>query len=336
MLYLVTGTPGSGKTQKTLKEVTKNAHFQKRDVYYWGIPGLSKDLGWTELEEAEKWDEIVPDGAVLIIDEAHTIFPRLKVGNDKPPHFIPLSTHRHRGLDIFIITQYPNDLDIYVRGRVGWHWHLKRKMGVEASVVHIANEAFYPGDKDAMAKCETEVYKFDKDVWKLYDSATVHNVQRRFPKKLLWVPVLFLVGGGLAYTAYANLQTMTDEPIEETPSSNQKPLTILEPSEQKSQALRSDTVSYLSQYVPRVEGQPWTAPRYDDLNKPVSVPKPAGCIHNRKTNVCRCITQQGTPLAVKRSFCLAWMDNTQRFFDDTVSDDEYASVPTRDKNFEGS
>jgi zona occludens toxin len=331
MLYLVTGTPGSGKTQKTLKEVTQNAHFQKRDVYYWGIPGLSKDLGWTELENAEEWDSAVPDGSVLIIDEAHTIFPRLKVGNDKPPHYIPLSTHRHRGLDIFIITQYPNDLDIYVRGRVGWHWHLKRKMGVEASVVHIANEAFYPGDKDAMSKCETEVYKFDKKVWELYDSATVHNVQKRFPKKLLWAPVLIIFGVFIAYTAFANLKGMTSD--EEQPqiakssgTPKQSTLTILDP--------ESTQIAYLQQYVPRVPGQPWTAPRYDGLNKPVSVPKPAGCIRNITKNTCRCISQQGTPLDVKRSFCLAWMAG-DRMFDDTTSDLEY-SYGKQSKNFEDS
>jgi len=338
MLYLVTGTPGAGKTQYTLKQVTQDEHFKNRDVYTYGIPGLSADLGWHELTDPEKWDQEVSNGSVVIIDEAHAVFPRLKVGSQKPKHFEPLSTHRHRGLDVFVITQYPNDLDIYVRGRVGWHYHLKRKMGMEASIIHKANEAFYPGDKEAMGKCQTEIYKFDKKTWELYDSATVHNVQKKFPKKLLWLPVGVIVAVACIGFAYKTLAGM----IQTDP---QKQFEIVDhPTESIAEGQESvipkihmtavDTATYLRQYVPRVEGQPWTAPRYDELMQPRRAPKPAGCIHNKHTNVCRCITRDGADLAVTREYCMGWMSGKFKYFDDTIPDTDYSRGPTDDNRLE--
>ena len=340
MLYLVTGTPGSGKTQYTLKQVTQDEHFKDRDVYTWGIPGLSPDLGWKEITDPEKWDSEVPNGAIVIIDEAHSVFPRLKIGSQKPPHFEPLSTHRHRGLDVFVITQYPNDLDIYVRGRVGWHYHLKRKMGYEASIVHKANEAFYPGDKDAMAKCETEVYKFDKKVWELYKSATVHNVQKKFPKKLLLLPVLLVLAIVTIFWAYSVLAKSIEDKMPETALE-----IVQDPSAAEGDSAAQsvvpqvhmtaiDQATYLRQYVPRVEGQPWTAPRYDDLMQARRAPKPAGCIHNKYTNVCRCITRDGSDLAVTREYCMGWMSGKFRFFDDTIPDTGYSSEPSSNNRLE--
>jgi len=330
MLYLVTGTPGSGKTQYSLKKLTQDKHFQDRKIYTWGIPELDPELGWTELEDPEKWDEVVPDGAVIIIDECHTIFPRLKVGNEKLPHYIPLSTHRHRGLDIFLITQYPTDVDIYVRGRVNWHYHLKRKMGMEASVVHKNNEAFDPKDKMDLHRAQTEIYKFDKKIWELYKSATVHNVEKKFPKWLLFAPIgllVFIGSGWYAVDVLANLGGVEDTPISENVVINTGgPETPRTSPAQTKRAL----VSYLSQYVPRVEGQPWTAPRYDELMQPARAPKPAGCIHNKHTNVCRCITRDGSPLDVKREFCLGWMSGKYKYFDDTISDDRHNNRPTDD------
>ena len=343
MLYLITGTPGAGKTQYTLKEITQNEFFKDREVYTWGIPGLSADLGWHEITDPEKWDEEVPNGACLVIDEAHTVFPRLKVGNNKPPHYEPLSTHRHKGLDIFVITQYPNDLDIYVRGRVGWHYHLKRKMGLEASIVHKQNEAFYPGDPKQMEKCETEIYKFDKKVWELYDSATIHNVQKKWPKKLLWLPVGLLVAFGCTAWAYATLTSIEDKRFEivEPSADIRAPLDALNTTIQGSKATGSRGIqtpsqvsTYLAQYLPRVEGQPWTAPRYDQLNVPARMPKPAGCLHNKHTNVCRCITYDGSPIDVTREYCLAWMTGKYKYFDDTVPNPRYSQEPSSSNELE--
>jgi len=46
-----------------------------------------------------------------------------------------LSTHRHRGFDIYFLTQYPNKVHHNVRALIGSHTHMNRSMGLAAAGV---------------------------------------------------------------------------------------------------------------------------------------------------------------------------------------------------------
>jgi zona occludens toxin len=66
-------------------------------------------------------------------------------------------------------------------------------------------------------------------------------------------------------------------------------------------------LEYVAQFQARLEGLPHTAPRYDDLTKPVSVPFPAACISMGER--CTCYTQQATVMDVKKPLCLQIVKN---------------------------
>ena len=63
-----------------------------------------------------------------------------------------------------------------------------------------------------------------------------------------------------------------------------------------------DAKQYVFDQTPRVEGLPHTAPKYDELTKPVEVPVPAGCVQT-KSSGCKCYTQQATPIEMPQPIC---------------------------------
>ena len=72
------------------------------------------------------------------------------------------------------------------------------------------------------------------------------------------------------------------------------------------------TAEVLASYAPRIEGLPYTAPRYDEVTKPVTAPFPAACMSMGP--VCRCYSQQGTLIQADKSLCLQIVKNG--FFQD--------------------
>src|SRR5256885_16044190 len=71
------------------------------------------------------WHETVPDGSVIIIDEVQRIWRPSGPGQKIPDMIALLETHRHRGLDFYIITQGPNLIHANVRALIGRHVHLR-------------------------------------------------------------------------------------------------------------------------------------------------------------------------------------------------------------------
>ena len=69
---------------------------------------------------------------------------------------------------------------------------------------------------------------------------------------------------------------------------------------------------YVATYVPRIDGLPHTAPRYDEVTKPTIAPYPAACIS--MGDKCKCYTQQGTLLPPDKNLCTQIVANG--FFQD--------------------
>ena len=111
MITLITGQPGAGKTLFTLQFVRELAEKEKRTVHYSGIKDLR--LPWLELANAEDWYQ-VPQGSIVVVDEAQRIFRPRGAGSVVPRHVSELETHRHQGIDLFIITQHPMLVDTNV------------------------------------------------------------------------------------------------------------------------------------------------------------------------------------------------------------------------------
>lgn len=104
VITVIVGFPGAGKTLFTIAEVDKN-FSGKRPIFYHGIEGLKLD-GWNEFDCVEDWHRL-PDGAIIVIDEAQAPgrFPARGNSKTKPDHIAAFETHRHRGHDVFLITQ---------------------------------------------------------------------------------------------------------------------------------------------------------------------------------------------------------------------------------------
>ncbi len=131
MINLVTGLPGSGKTLWTLTTVVDYVEKENkaliaqgkspRQVYYHGIPDLTLD--WIKMESPEDWINL-PSHSIVVIDECQSTF-RPRAASVKPPPFIAeFETHRHKGLDFFLLTQHPMLIDGNIRRLAGKHYHV--------------------------------------------------------------------------------------------------------------------------------------------------------------------------------------------------------------------
>ena len=153
MFALVTGTPGAGKTSSTL---LRFKDVKDRPVFYRGIRDLSPELGWFELtdEQARDWHENVPEGGIVIIDEAQQLFPVRPSSREVPAGLKALETHRHKGWDVIFITQEPGLLDSHARKIANEHFHYVRPF--QAPMIteyHCGTGAISPSNRADLARC---------------------------------------------------------------------------------------------------------------------------------------------------------------------------------------
>ena len=108
------------------------------------------------------------------------------------------------------------------------------------------------------------------------------------------------------------------------------PESITAPMENIAGAIKSNTVSvnsnsgsltvdqYIEAHTPRIPDVPWSAPVYDALTVPKTFPRPQCIRFNRGYDsppVCKCYTQQATPLNLSDKACNRYVDNG--YFDHT-------------------
>ncbi len=311
VVTLITGLQGNGKTLFTIQMVKELSEKENRQVFYHGINELK--LPWTLLEKPEDWPN-VPDGSMIVLDEAQKAFRTRATGTKVPAHVEALETLRHRGLTLYLITQHPKIIDSNARQLCGRHLHLVRLFGSQRSTVHewngVRENCDKPyGRKDSIKKD----WGFPKEVFALYKSAEVHTVKRHIPKKvLMMVPLALLAAGGLSYVGYHRVYVpLTNggkmgkavEGMQAAPSQGG----AAGGSGQANYGKPMTATEYVERYAPRVAGLDYTAPVYDELTKPVRVPVPAACVVMR--GVCKCYSQQGTKLQLDKDQCGQVVEN---------------------------
>ena len=113
MISLITGLPGSGKTNLLVHELMTRDDLKNRPLFVDGIPELKiPTMEIPEGEDMTTWHKWAPTGAILVIDEAQRIFRPRPAGAKVPDYIQELETHRHKGIDIFVITQHPRLIDV--------------------------------------------------------------------------------------------------------------------------------------------------------------------------------------------------------------------------------
>lgn len=76
-----------------------------RAVYVHGVRGIDyAAAGFFPLDDPKDWQKL-PDGAVVVVDECYSSFPRRMPGAKVPAYVDALATHRHRGFDFILICQ---------------------------------------------------------------------------------------------------------------------------------------------------------------------------------------------------------------------------------------
>lgn len=304
MLNLVTGLPGHGKTLWTLNAIRKLEKESGRRVFYWNIPECK--FAWEKLDNPDQWHEL-PEGAIVLMDEAQKVFPVRAHTAAVPKKCSEFETHRHKGYDVFLITQDAMLIDHHVRRLVGRHVHVKRPFGSKFANVFEWEGVHNPNDFHDRKKALTAKFFYPKELFGMYHSADIHTYKSSLPwKKLLLIPALLAVIVGLAFLLKS---VLLKGGAEKTPAASLATLPV--PAAPVPQALLAGPEKWSPEYLAaRIHGLDYTAPMYDSVTVVKTFPKIDGCMlieFSHRPAICRCNTQQGTRARVTEQQCRAFV-----------------------------
>ena len=334
-IVLITGTPGAGKTAHMVHMLVNDSMFKNSDgtprKIFTNIKGLNIpdmptiDVSSIASEQAESTDEklsfhdiykwiVKPEnhGSVVIIDEVQDVWPARSNGSQVPPNVAWLNTHRHLGVDIFVLTQNPKNIDVNLRGLVNKHLHVaKNKLGMRTLLEwkYCANNPLTQA-KDAFAK----VHKLDKKIFGYYKSAEVHTENKTKVTKWVFVlPIVLLIMPVALYFSYSLLKNMASKDKVVVAAAASSPA-----STDGDTGQQLGTNSNMTQpqntlgakpedFVPRMAERPETKPLYDGQRQVQAMEWPVGCIINTK-KVCTCYSEQGTKIKeINQQLCKSYV-----------------------------
>lgn len=309
MIYLRTGANGTCKTLFTLKDVREKQIKEGRPVCWNGRfklkPELEKEWGWKRIDFKD-W-QAQQDGTIFLIDECHNDLPKRPNGSAVPDHVGKLAEHRARGFDFFLITQHPSNIDTFVTklvGAPGWHQHLKRIAGGSKLTSVLQWDAVNTTcEKNGSARqAQVTTRSQPKEVYGWYDSAELHTEKVRIPKTWMVIGAAVILFPLLAIGGFKMLWKSTTAPANHAPLQGASDAGAMVVVDRPARGVQGDRpvpltpAEYVAVSLPRVEGLPHTAPRYDEVTRPQTAPYPAACIE-MKSKGCKCYTQQGTLIA---------------------------------------
>ena len=310
MITLITGAPGAGKTAALVSMLADLG--KDRQLWVHGIPELK--IKHETLVDPADWTTTVPDGSVVVIDEVQNVWRPRSSGSRVPDHVSALETHRHKGLDFYIITQGPNLLDTNVRALCGRHVHLRD--------VGFLGRWWYEWPECA-DQCRTtwknaplkKKYALPKKIFGEYKSASLHvKPIRSFPKMFIVLALALLAVAFMSWKIYSLIQdkvTPVAPPAAQTKNPPSGPPVL------GTGRVTSGLVDERVDFLPRLYDRPWTAPAYDALRVVVTMPiiTSAICVNE----VCQCF-HQSSLIDVNSQTCLDWA--VRRPFNPYVADDK--------------
>lgn len=324
MIYLITGTPGTGKTAMVVDMMlsdyeglfTETLDGQKvaRPLYFCHIDGLDERkfkahrLTEEQLQSAPL-DELVPTGSVIVVDEADYTYPTRSAAREVPPYVKKLKELRHEGFTLILMTQHPQMLDSYLRKLIGKHIHLERKqLGTKRYEWFGVKETLSAAD---LATATPSWYKPPARAFKYYKSATKHV---KFSKKrhivFYVLPVLLLFVAYMAYSVIGRFATYAD------PQSAAEVAETAEVVQEQHQPARSGMAarreasapaerpplgSVAADYRPSISHMPETKPLYDGLRQVRQMEYPVACVDGGSS--CHCYSHQATVIPMPEAVC---------------------------------
>lgn len=321
---IISGPPGSGKTSYAVdllqKEIEANP---ERQIFCMGLNGLklphqiTPPLSEWTVRKPHPDDPSIdypeftfPDGSLIVIDEAQNVYRPRGQGSQVPPHVAAMERHRHKGLDFWLITQFPTMIDSNIRRLTGKHIHIRS--GWFGRYLYEWSEAADPASKSERAAASRRKYKLPKHVFDLYKSATIHVKQeRRKPWAAYALPVLvvaFIVSawyGAHRINARLHPEAVTVESAASAVMPGRKADTVSPAPSSSSPAPKVMAGAAVDDWKPRIRTRPETAPMYDTIRQVRSMPTVAGCVATASR--CVCYTEQGTDALLDEAVCREWL-----------------------------
>lgn len=206
MLRLITGVPGAGKTLFAVSEILKakeendvlEKNGEKPRPIFTNIDGMEME-GVYPLDDLD-W-RTYPDGSLIVYDEAHQTFRATgKPGLSGDPVISGMDVHRHRGFDLWFITQFPSKVHHEIRHMVDEHYHLLRQFGAKQATIYKWPESADVKDYHSRKEADTSFFRYPKKCFQYYKSASVHTAKLRIPAKIKFlVTIIALVLSVVAY-----------------------------------------------------------------------------------------------------------------------------------------
>lgn len=314
MLTLITGSPGAGKTALAVSMLRDFIKVNpSRPVFVMGIPDLKlphspvppfdewvRQVASPDDSTVMLWEFSFPEGALIIIDEAQSVFRPRAQGVKVPPHVAAFETHRHLGIDFWLITQHPGLIDANIRKLVRKHNHLRQHWA--GREVLEWSEAVDPSSRTDRAVAVRRPFRLPKSIFSEYRSASLHVKTRQRVPLAAWVFLaVVLVGSVVGWRVYSRVSGAIEG---EAPAAAATKPKVGEGGEAP-QARSGGVVPTLEAFKPRLLGRPESAPIYDEVRKVVAAPMVAGCAAVRSR--CTCYTDQGSDAGLSDAECRAWL-----------------------------
>lgn len=309
-ISLITGVPGSGKTAWLVYQLMTRADLKDRPLYVFNIPDLKVPHEAITEEQARTWPEWAPTGALFVMDECQRVFRPRRSGSDVPAYVSEFETHRHRGLDFFLLTQNPRLIDANVRDLVGEHRHIgKTLIGLRRMLYWNSGGAKNPAARRDIAEASTSVFFLPKKAFGMYKSAEEHTVvSGKLAKGVYVLPIalaatvygVYVLKG--RYDAHTAPKVQAAQAAKPQASGERAALAISEPdaggyypsASAPAPAVERPVIT-AEMYTPAIPGKPWTAPVYSPHNTQITtMPYPVACVQS--DTGCTCYTDQATPI----------------------------------------
>lgn len=311
-ITLVTGACGEGKTaycvNYLVEEYKKPENFW-RPLFVHGVPELKLphtpvrckndqcDVCPPDKEKLEyaieDWFLWSPKGAFIFIDEGHFPFP--SETSKENPTLKLLTTHRKKGIDFLAITQTPILLNDGFKKLANKHIHLQSSWARRKLI----EWGHHRSDTSNKTGGVEKTYVLPKQVFGLYKSASLHTkLSRTTPPQILIILLLALASSFIGYRIFNSISSKISPPEKASP---------LPTPSQNTKASQQNIPSNFD-YFPKIAYVPESAPIYDGLPKPKSFPQLKGCVLNKRTNDCKCYTQQATIYEVSQDMCINYIN----------------------------
>ena len=364
MIYLIVGQPRSAKSQYAVKisfDINdQNNRIQKKldegkelkDDELMPLPDgtlvpairkIYSDIDEHALrnefvnEAPDDWRQ-VPDGSSIFYDEVH--FRKEFLDQNKymsqDPMIVDLSTHGHRNIDIYLITQDPRRLEKSIRALIFKMYLVKRPANLPP-FANIYTFDRWLGDPWAASKNPDNVHDTYKFIYKkkyqdAYKSASAHtSIKFKLQNKFIWALIAIVLMACLA-TYLFKISGMGKLVKDATNASKITKDTSVDPNKIMDSAYKKHTQEQNVQSAssPVATDPQQTSPEYNqnrtvqyDINKPYDFdqsqyqyqvteqPQLAGCMQYK--NTCNCYTQQATKINMSVADCKRYLSGDRPF-----------------------